>query len=111
MKKLIFTALLILFTRTVFAASWAYGTIDIVESYSDKILIRWDGPKTENCASNAVVVTALSLGSKDALDRAFKLSLTSAVSGKPIRFKLEGCNSNYQKAVVVQLCAKSKCPY
>lgn len=113
MIKTCLVTALILSTNVVLAEAWKHGTVDIVESYSDKIFIRWSGPKTENCTSNstAVVVTAASLGSQEALDRAFKLSLTAAVSGKPIRFRLDGCVGTRQRATVVQLCAKPDCAY
>lgn len=102
-------------TGTVFTPSppsWTHGTVDIVESFSDKIYIRWQGKKTQNCAkSDDVAITAESLGGEAALDRAFKLITTAAVSGKPIRFRLDGCIGSLQKATVVQLCVHDDCRY
>lgn len=91
--------------------TWSYGTIDIVESFSDKLYIRWQGPKTQGCATDDVVINANSLGGEAALDRAFKLVTTAAVSGNPIRFRLDGCIGRLQKGTVVQLCAHADCRY
>ncbi|MFT4994243.1 MAG: hypothetical protein ACI965_001266 [Paraglaciecola sp.] len=98
-------------TNVAFAKAWKHGKVNIVESFKDKIYIRWTGPNTESCSSNDVTISAASLGSNAALDRAFKIALTSTVSGKPIRFLLDGCSGNLQKGTVVQLCANSDCSY
>ena len=111
MIKLFFATVLLLSANAISAASWTHAVVDIVESYEDNILIRWNGAKTENCSSNAVKLAVYRFGTEEAFDRAFKLSLTAAVSGKPIRFKLNGCNGNYQNAEVVQLCATQNCTY
>lgn len=112
-KTIVITLLayLIFNTTLVSAQSWEYGTIDIAESFEDKIYIRWNGPNTESCSSDDVVISATSLGSNEALDRGFKIALTAAVSGKPIRFLLDGCSGNLQQGKVVQLCAKFDCSY
>jgi hypothetical protein len=113
-KNLIVTMLLIfsvISTNVALAKAWKHGKVNIVESFKDKIYIRWTGPNTESCSSNDVAISATTLGSKDALDRAFKIALTATVSGKPIRFLLDGCSGNLQKGAVVQLCANSDCSY
>ena len=92
------------------APTWSYGTIDIVESFSDGVYIRWQGSKSQNCAtSDDVAITAESLGGKEALDRAFKLITTAAVSGNPVRIQVDGCVENLQKGTVVQLCVHADC--
>lgn len=92
--------------------TWIHGTVDIVESFKDKIYVRWQGRKTQDCAkSDDVVLTLESVGSKEALDRAFKIAMTAAVSGKPIRFLVDGCIGKLQQGKVVQLCANAKCSY
>jgi hypothetical protein len=110
--------LLLINSSLAFADSWSHGKIDIVESYSDYILIRWDGPNTENCSdSNNVVIDAASLGSEGAFERAFTLALASAASGNPIRFHLRGCGDGdsrkqgAQEAQSAQMCTKSTCSY
>lgn len=99
-------------TKAPSSPSWSEGKIDIVESFTDKIYIRWQGTKTQDCAQiDDVAITAESLGGEVALDRAFKLITTAAVSGNPIRFKLDGCIGGLQKGTVVQLCVHADCRY
>ena len=112
MKNTAFIIFMILYSSIGLAdPTWSHGKIDIVESFSDRIYVRWNGPNTQACSSEAVVLTAASVGGEKAFDRAFKIALTAAVSGKPIRFKLDGCIGNLQKAEVVQLCANPTCEY
>ncbi|GAA0856264.1 hypothetical protein [Aliiglaciecola litoralis] len=113
-KKLILIsvfAVSVFSSNFVLAKAWKHGTVNIVESFKDKIYVRWTGANTESCSSNDVTISASSLGNKEALDRAFKIALTASVSGKPIRFLLDGCSGNLQKGTVVQLCANSDCSY
>ncbi|MEZ5042901.1 MAG: hypothetical protein R2828_23600 [Saprospiraceae bacterium] len=99
-------------TKAPSSPTWSQGIIDVVESFSDKIYIRWQGAKTQDCAqSDDVAVTAESLGGEAALDRAFKLITTAAVSGNPVRFRLDGCIGGLQKGTVVQLCVHADCRY
>lgn len=99
-------------TKASSSPTWSQGIIDVVESYSDKIYIRWQGAKTQDCTqSDDVAITAESLGGEIALDRAFKLITTAAVSGNPIRFLLYGCIEGLQKGTVVQLCVHADCRY
>ena len=98
--------------KEVSSPTWAHGTVDIVESFKDKIYVRWQGSKSQDCAkSDDVALTLESVGSKEALDRAFKIAMTASVSGKPIRFLLDGCIGNLQRGKVVQLCANAECSY
>ncbi len=114
-KFLIF--LLVTNSSLAFSGPWVHGKIDMVESYSDYVLIRWDGPNSEKCSSsNNVVFDASSLGSEGAFERGFSLVLASAASGNNVRFWLLGCGEGdsrkegAQKAKVVQMCTND-CSY
>ena len=116
--RLFLLFLLIINSPLAFSDSWSHGKVDIVESYSNYVLIRWDGPDTETCGGgNNVVFNAASLGSEDAFKRAYSIALATGVSGKPIRFHLDGCgdgdgrSQGAQKAKVVQMCTKDSCSY
>ena len=112
MRKYALIILSLLPINFAYAESWSYGFIDITESYSNMILIRWNGPNTENCSSsNVVVFDNTSLGDAEALKRAFSIALAAEVSQKPIRFHLNGCIDTRQKAVAVQMCSKQNCSY
>ncbi len=91
---------------------WGYGMIDIVESHSNKIYIRWQGTKTQSCAKNDdIALTVESVGGKEALDRAFNIALTALQARKPLRVKMDGCIGTLQRGTIVQICAKSDCSY
>ncbi|WHI52759.1 hypothetical protein P3339_08350 [Microbulbifer sp. MLAF003] len=114
MKKYIFSLLLMLATPNVSAeASWSHGEIDLLESFSDYVVIRWTGPKTQECGSDdhAVRFDSDSLGNEAAFDRAVSIAMSAQVSQKPIRFRLDGCIGTKQKATIVQLCTNSDCTY
>lgn len=116
--RIFVTFFLLINSSLAFSSSWSYGKVDIVESYSDYVLIRWDGPNTEECSgSNNVVFDATTLGSEGAFERGFSIALASAASKNPIRFHLSGCGEGdgrkegAQKAKVVQICITSDCSY
>ncbi|WP_445354642.1 hypothetical protein ACJJI5_16225 [Microbulbifer sp. EKSA008] len=114
MKNFAFSLLLMLVTPNVFAEpSWSYGEVDLLESFSDYVVVRWTGPKTQECGSgsHAVRFDADSLGNEAAFNRAVSIAMTAQVSQKPIRFKLDGCIGEKQKATIVQLCTNSDCTY
>ena len=111
MKYLPIAAICFGLSSPVHADSWAFGVVDIVESWPNGVLVQWRGPNAENCQNSTVVFNEDTLGNAAALDRAYRASLTAAVSGKPIRFRLTGCSTRYQSADVVQLCATSNCAY
>jgi len=93
------------------AESWSYGSVQLIQTSSDLIRVRWDGPRTEICGtSNAVGFDSSSLGSEGA-KRALSMVLTAATTGMPIRFHLNGCIGELQKAMDVQLCVKPDCTY
>ncbi|WP_444959810.1 DUF5992 family protein [Microbulbifer sp. VVAC002] len=71
----------------------------------------WDSPDTQSCTSDDVYFSETSLGNAEAVERAFSIALTATVSGKPIRFYLDGCEGSLQKATAVQLCATDDCSY
>ena len=95
----------------VYAASWTYGQVNITESFPDKVYIRWTGQNTQSCDDNDVVFNEASLGGAEAFERSFSIALTSTVSEKPIRFRLDGCEGKLQRATHVQLCRKIDCSY
>ena len=116
--RLLIMIFLIINSSLAFSDSWSHGKVDIVESYSDYVLVRWDGPNTETCSgSNNVVFDATYLGSEGAFERAFAIALASAASKNPIRFHLDGCGDGdsrkqgAQKAKAVQMCTKDDCSY
>ena len=116
--KFSLTVLFISISSFAYSDSWSHGKVDIVESYSDYILIRWNGPNTEGCSnSNNVMFDASTLGSLGALDRGFSLALATAASGQPIRCHLSGCGEGdgrkrgAQKAKGVQMCTNESCTY
>jgi len=112
MKYFIGAALFLFSMSNCLAASWSHGKIDMVESFSDHVIIRWNGPNTESCGtSNNVRFDANTLGSASAFDRAFSLVLAAAASGKPIRLRLDGCDGARQKATIVQYCSNDTCSY
>lgn len=92
-------------------ATWSYGYINITESFAIKVFVRWTGPSTQSCNDNDAAFDATSLGSDEAVARAFSIALTATASEKPIRFKLDGCLNGLQKATAVQLCKNSDCSY
>ncbi len=112
MKKLFVVLLCMIPLSIAYAGSWSFGLVDITESYSNKVLVRWNGPNTENCGSSNVVIFNIdSLGSQEAVNRAFSIALAVTASQKPIRFHLEGCIGATQKATAVQMCSKQDCSY
>jgi len=106
-------ALTSIFSTPIFAGpTWTHGSVDIVESYGSFVRIAWDGENTQGCAYQAVDVTAASLGSEDALDRALKIAMGTALSGNKLRFYLNGCTERgAQSATVVQVCMKPNCEH
>lgn len=118
LMRLFLIFFLLINSSLAFSDSWSHGKVDIIESYSDYVLIRWDGPNTEKCSnSNNVMFDATSLGSESAFKRAFSIALTSAASKNPIRFHLLGCGEgdgrkkSAQKAKSIQICIKDDCSY
>lgn len=116
--RLLLMFFLLINSSLAFSDSWTHGKVDIVESYSDYALIRWDGLNTEQCSdSNNVVFDATSLGSEGAFERAYATALAAAASRNPIRFHLDGCGEGdsrkegAQKAKAVQMCTKDSCSY
>lgn len=87
------------------ADSWSYGKVQLVESFGQIIVVRWDGPNSESCSEDDVEFDAASVGDDAALKRGFKLANAAAISGNNISFNLDGCSSSgRQQAKVVQLC-------
>ncbi|MEO9944258.1 DUF5992 family protein [Paraglaciecola sp.] len=93
------------------ASTWSYGNVKIVESYSDYAFIQWNGSNTQSCSKNVVYFSTSTLGSEKAFDRGFSLALTALTTGKPIRFKLNGCYGERLNADVVQICADDDCSH
>ncbi len=110
--KLLVAAVPLLLSGVAAAESWSHGRVDIIESYKNHVMIRWDGPNTEKCGkSNVVAFSEQSLGDEKAMSRAYSTMLTAAEKGFPVRFHLKGCESYKQKAVAVQLCTTRRCEY
>ncbi|WOI37705.1 hypothetical protein R1T43_01315 [Alteromonas sp. CI.11.F.A3] len=110
-KHLFLSFALFLISFSSYSASWSYGKITKLESYANSVYVQWDGPNTENCTQQTIIMSATTLGSEAALERSFSIALAAVASNSSALFRLVGCERDRQKAVAVQFCAKDNCAY
>jgi len=89
--------------------TWTNGNVNTTESFADQINVRWDGTSTQDCGDNDVAFNIDSLGSEYAVKRGYAATMVAALTGLPIRFKLDGCIGSLQKAKAVLLCGNEGC--
>ena len=94
----------------LWADTWATGKPHKIESFAEKVYVRWDGPNTEECRDRDVSFTVETMGNEGAFDRAYAMALTGYAAGKFIRFHLDGCNAQgLQQGDIIQICDTVTC--
>lgn len=76
LKKIMLLSTLF-FVPHVFSNTWSYGVAQLVESYSDFVLVQYNGPNSESCSKKTVKMSVSSLGNENALERGYSAALSA----------------------------------